>query len=258
MTMNHKNEQGYSLIGVLLIITIVAIVDVSLAGITLQSVKTSTKERDNQAVYYIAEAGMEYVIHQLESKVQIISEDNPNLNERDLIKEIFKDDYANGRYEFQDNKHTITYQDFEPIEGKGIPEARITFAVNENPAETPVENTTPYEITSVGEVGSEKRAVGTTFGIEKLEASEPGEETGDGGTGQSAPSYAIFVEDDLLLHGALTISYGGKIGVENINGDIAITNPNNLTVDKPAKFNENEHLKMPSLPKYEFDSTYNC
>src|SRR5699024_3584004 len=69
MTMNNKNEQGYSLIGVLLIITIVAIVGVSLAGITLQSVKTSTKERDNQAVYYIAEAGMNYYTHEIDDVI---------------------------------------------------------------------------------------------------------------------------------------------------------------------------------------------
>ena len=72
--MNHHRDSGYILVGVLLAITILSVVGVSLVSLSANSVKISSSERDNQAVYYIAEAGLIFLASEFEQAVSEIYE----------------------------------------------------------------------------------------------------------------------------------------------------------------------------------------
>lgn len=177
--MDHKSERGYSLIGVLLIITIVAIVGVSLAGITLQSVKTSTKERDNQAVYYIAEAGMNYLTKEIQDKVLKIYNDENVKTKEDFIEKIKNVEIDN-----------TELTNFESINNN------VVFAeINMNYI-----NDASFELISTGFIGNEKRAVNRVIDVEWLEKYEENK-----GGDYKLPPFAVFT------NGQFTMDGGGEI-----------------------------------------------
>ncbi|MBO1004017.1 DUF7305 domain-containing protein [Pseudogracilibacillus auburnensis] len=67
-----KNERGSSLVLVLLVIVMFTILGVSLMGLGLNNVKMSASERNDQATYYIAEAGIVEAMSEIEAKVEQI------------------------------------------------------------------------------------------------------------------------------------------------------------------------------------------
>src|SRR5690625_4637178 len=76
MKQKRQNSQsGYTLIGVLAIFTIIAVLGLSLMMLSITSVKTSTMELDDQSVFYIAEAGLNYKLNKIEQEVNEIYEE---------------------------------------------------------------------------------------------------------------------------------------------------------------------------------------
>ena len=67
-----KEESGFSLIGVMLVLTILSVLGLSMATLSYGSVKVSSGERDDQSAYYIAEAGLTYEMGILENKIEEI------------------------------------------------------------------------------------------------------------------------------------------------------------------------------------------
>src|SRR5699024_6057582 len=94
---NH--EAGYMLVGVLLAITVLAIVGTSLVTLSVNSVKTSSSERDNQAVYYIAEAGLTYLESEFEKAVAEIYDSDKIKTEEDFFNQLNKLDFVPERYD---------------------------------------------------------------------------------------------------------------------------------------------------------------
>src|SRR5690625_4551954 len=97
--MNHHRDSGYILVGVLLAITILSVVGVSLVSLSANSVKTSSSERDNQAVYYIAEAGLIFLASEFERAVSEIYEKDSIKTRNDFYSELESFGYLPDRYE---------------------------------------------------------------------------------------------------------------------------------------------------------------
>jgi len=66
----NKNANGFTLVGVLMVLVVLSVLGVSVLMITSNFVKLSTGERDDQSVFYIAEAGATIVMSEIEEKVK--------------------------------------------------------------------------------------------------------------------------------------------------------------------------------------------
>ena len=65
-----NNEYGFTLIAVLMVLVVLSILGLSINAIASNSVKTSTGERDDQSVFYIAEAGVVSGLYEIEGIVK--------------------------------------------------------------------------------------------------------------------------------------------------------------------------------------------
>lgn len=74
------NNSGFALISVILAITIISVLGTSVVGVTLNSVKTSFTERDDQAIFYIAEAGLTVEVEKMKLRAEEIYENKGLLN----------------------------------------------------------------------------------------------------------------------------------------------------------------------------------
>src|SRR5690625_2088124 len=97
---NKQNncESGYTMIGVLIIFTIVAVLGLSIITLSFASVKTSTSERNHQSAYYIAEAGLTYQMAKLKNDILEIYERESVRTESDFLSEIEKLKEENNEY----------------------------------------------------------------------------------------------------------------------------------------------------------------
>lgn len=147
MINQKKSEAGYTLVGVLLIFTIVSFLGLSIVMLSLTSVKTSLAERDNQSAFYIAEAGLTYYMEEVKDKVN-------EIYERDTVKT--EDDFFAALVELKD----LDYDkyEFEIVDGHK-PKAEVDVTLVD-------ETDNQFKITSIGYIGDEKRTVEKTFSVE--------------------------------------------------------------------------------------------
>lgn len=233
-------ENGFTLVGVLLVIVLISILSVSIIGITTTSLHTSQTERQDQSAYYIAEAGLHFELAKTEAAIREIYEntDDENTFFTTLHTRIVGDQ--------QD------YTDFEPVFGE-IPKAAIKIEqLNEtNPRE--------FRMTSTGYISDKKRVLQQGFTIEWVPKS----------SGKSIiPNWALLVSETIdipngriegdigtLRTGAhsVTASGGGSV-----NGSIyvpygsehhAIYKPDWMT-SFPDATGADLDATLPSLPRF--------
>lgn len=138
MINNWKQESGYTLIGVLTIFVILTVLGMSLVMLSVASVKTSTKERDDQAVFYIAEAGLNYKMKEIEEDVLGVYELNEVKTKEDFYSKLQEKLLAN------DEK---VYDKFESDAWAELVVNSLSGTENE------------YEIISTGYSGKQTRSV---------------------------------------------------------------------------------------------------
>lgn len=229
--MRQHRESGYILVGVLLAITVLSVVGVSLVSLSTNSIKTSSAERKNQAVYYIAEAGLNYKINKLETEVQSAFNDFIN-NQSDKSEENF--------HKFLDSRFTIeNYEQFEEI---NLNDTNFTRPVAKIIVE-PLAELGKYRIISVGDINGEERTVKQDLEIKWL-----GTEKNNENFGELKP-FAIFTEGDMQFTGN---------GI--VYGDIAAPSENNIRSTgslhvnghkyTPPKDENNNIVTLPSLPPF--------
>src|SRR5699024_4092594 len=140
----NKGESGYTLIGVLAIFTIASVLAMSLVALTMTSLGQSNTEADDQAAFYIAEAGLNHKLAQVE-------------NIANEINSYTKD----GFYEQLNNKlnwDQVIYDDFKMVKGVA-PTAEIDIkAVPGRAGE--------YKVSSKGIIGKQSRTVEQEVAIE--------------------------------------------------------------------------------------------
>lgn len=174
---NVKSQNGFTLIGVMVVLTILSVLGLSLATLALGSVKVSSGEREEQSAYYIAEAGLTYEMAHIE----------------EIVEDLYdpKDDEAAFFNRITTNILMQTPKPssikFEDTFGE-TPEAKIEIMeLNEN-------NPRDYEITATGSIGSKQRTVSRKFSI--TWSSEPYE---------YVPEYALLVNEKITLeNGTIT------------------------------------------------------
>lgn len=198
--MRHKNrESGYILVGVLLAVTILAVVGTSLVTLSTSSVKTSFAERDNQAVYYIAEAGLNHLVNEFEQAVEEIYEKDYVKTEEAFFEEIGL---------FSQNE----FDDYDIFEKVNDDEPKAQLDIEEIDDETGL-----YKMTSTGSIGDEEREVTQEVRV-KWQDKYKGVEGGE----YELPPFAVFTS------GQFTMSNG------EINGDIGTLNKQNNAIDFPS------------------------
>lgn len=176
-----KNESGYMLITVVLIITMIAILGVSIIGLTLNSVKTSTREHHDQSAFYIAEAGLTVKmeeVKQIIENAEIIS--NTSVYFENLLEA------------FQQLEKV--YDDFEMVSGVSErPHAFITIEEIDNQ-----DDARTYAITSTGHMDTNTRKLEQTFEVQQEQNSQ-----------MNIPEMAVFVKETIYAdNGKITGDVG--------------------------------------------------
>lgn len=240
-----KNERGFTLVTVLVVLVVLTILATSVLVVTSNSIKMSIGERNDQSAYYIAEAGATIVMASIEEKVNTLPTQKT---------------YSSAKSFFGDLESTIlqpkTVESFEPILGEQ-PYAKITVKQVEPNNSTASRN---YKITSNGEIGNRNRTVVGTINITFTE-------------GTSIPSnLGVFASERMeitngTINGNLILNppkedntspIASKVIVSGspiINGKIFLPSSSLFEAptwwknsNKPIIVNNNESLKFPLPP----------
>ena len=200
-----RQENGYSLILVVLLVALISILGISLLTLTSNSLKISTNERDDQSVFYIAEGGLNSTKNDFEQLVLTTYNETRllfnNLPIAERTPEKFKAHFVNA---LDNSLHTIPSSVAFEEQFKRNPVAEITIEqVNTEPLE--------YKINSTGILGTKERIVAQTITIELGE----GTSTGSTYTNTSA----IHAIHNIELAGG---TFNGDVATDS--GKISITN----------------------------------
>ena len=156
-----KKEEGFVLITILMIFVIVSILGIGLLSVSTSNFRQTGSERDFQAVYYIAEAGINQAIYDIGKKVDEISDET--LSHEEFFEELndFIDIYMDDGVKTLDN--------FEETFGEK-PVAEITIEVDDDgllieDEDRQTKGTTNYVIRSVGKIGRLSRTVSTSIEV---------------------------------------------------------------------------------------------
>lgn len=232
------NEKGYVLIGVLLIFSLFTILGVSLTTLSITSVKSSKIEHDNQSAFYIAEAGLNYQLDQIEKEI--------------IDKNITTEEQLAYEIDYLKTIQNPVSKEFERINNL---ETYATFKLKQLQS---AENSYTYEITSEGNIGNQSRTVKQSFTINWHE----------GNNGKAhLPPFAVFTSGKLsMINGKINGNIGTKntdkgsisfpSGNATVNGDIYVKDGNESIVDmgnrniKSAINVLDSKWSIPELPKF--------
>ena len=246
--MRRKNrESGYILVGVLLAVTILAVVGTSLVTLSTSSVKTSSAERDNQAVYYIAEAGLNHLANEFEQAVEEIYEKDHVKTEADFYSEIDKF-----------NDLPVEYNIFEKVNDD---KPKALLDIEKIDGETGL-----YKMTSTGYIGDEKRSVTQEVQVEWRDKYDEVESESPITPIINTPPFAVFTSGQFTMSNGTIIGDIGTISEEanaidissggpTLNGKIYVPNGNEQIVSQAHYLNfEIDEIdstcEIPSLPPF--------
>lgn len=213
------NDKGYSLLFVLILIAVLSITGVSIMGVTANNVKITAVERDHQAVFYIAEAGMTLKMEEFKDVVMETYQDPSSINSALFFSKLENKLVGLGE----------TINSFEPTFGE-LPEAQITVS---NPALTEDVNTRTYELISKGKIGDRTRTVVKTLDVTWHDKDLIIED------GVLSP-YALFASESIYLGGSAEVTGNVGTGASTITG----ANRINGRVD----YNVTDTLVLPDFP----------
>ncbi|SNR86473.1 PilX N-terminal [Anaerovirgula multivorans] len=234
------NDSGLTLIFVIMILVILSLIGLTLLSVTTSNVKMSSIERDYQGVFYIAEAGINYKLNEINSEI-IAS----------YISTSTVDDFFNTIESYFSVPSTL--DTFESTFGNN-PVVNITIIGSRV---TP-SNTATYTIISQGIIGSHTRTVETEIEVTWIPK-----------TGMSISNdMAVFSNSTINLTGSATINGPAGInattnnsitldGGSAINGDIyvgpgagseVLNVPHWISVSDPIQLAEVRSFEMPDFP----------
>lgn len=242
-----RNENGAALVIVLLIATIAMIIGLSSAQMALSNTKFNAKERQYQAVYYIAESGITYAKNEIQhivSRYQDVKDKTTYF--QSIESEVMT---LNGK----------DYKDFEPSFGEK-PKAKIDMVlVDENDDD----NMREYKVISTGYIGEHTyRKVEqtvrifwndqskqihlpqsmTVFANGTIDLSGGASIKGDAGTNLSGSK-------SIILDGGASISGDIYVGENGGSSSIDVPDWYNLT-NKIIPLQETVILNRPEFPSY--------
>lgn len=264
---NHRNEKGYTLVGVLLVFTILAILGMSLVMLSFASVKTSTTERDHQSVYYIAEAGLNYEIEKINQAVQesdkriekefAYLQHDENATEEDyqavINTEINRIDNFLNQYQ-EITESPIQFEKVNNIEPRA--EIQIIEVAQNNDANE-------YELKSTGIIDEQSRTVTSQF---QIGWDLVVEEVPDEPIPVELPPYAVFTSGSMKLKNGSIIGDIGTLSTEkdtiikidddflNLDGDIFVPGGDTKIVKNSNYYSKVKSIDLtdsiPELPEF--------
>lgn len=230
-------QKGSALIIVMLMMVVVSMLGMTLLTVTASNHKMTGNERDYQAVYYIAEAGINKEMNEIKSNIKGVYNNSTDA-----------DDFF-GNFEDQYLQET-TFDGFESVLGV-IPDADIKFTGKR------LENITSYTIESTGNIGERSRTVLATFDIKWVPKSgfnipndmaifsnttiKMTNGTIDGPVGTNS-----IIANSIRLLGGAAIT--GDIYVGPGGGKEVLNVANGISVKVPQTLSESRDLKMPDFP----------
>lgn len=153
----EERREGYTLISIVLLISMMSILGLGIIVVTNSNVKMSKVDSKNQSTYYIAEAGVNKVINDISKKVDKLSEEK--LSHEEFFEKL--DEYI-------DKELGLTLSDFEENFGE-TPTAKVTINEKEIVKDESIGNNSErvvnYKISSRGEIGNSKRTVTSSIEI---------------------------------------------------------------------------------------------
>jgi len=200
MFKNLKQENGYSLLLVILTIAFISVLGITLLTLTANSLKMSTNERGDQSVFYIAEGGLNSTKSKVEQLVKITYDENrkkfnklpPDKRKPERFKLDFIDAFESGLEKIFEKNQT-TYADTVTFDEQFNEKTFANVTINQE-----ITDQLQYKITSVGNIGKKTRTVAQTITINL------GSGTGSGFSNSAA------------IHAIKNIELGGG----KLNGDV--------------------------------------
>lgn len=156
-----KNEKGFVLVTILMILFIVSILGIGLLSVSTSNFKQIGSERDFQAVYYIAESGINRAIYDVGKEVDDLS--NESLSHEEFFEYLnsFIDIYMDGGGKIV-NEFEESFGE-KPVATISIELVDPGLVIEDDVQQTKA--TTEYLIKSVGKIGNLNRAVRSTIKV---------------------------------------------------------------------------------------------
>lgn len=262
MSKQIKNQRGSALALALFLVVIISILGISLLSVSSNSLKQVDYERKDQAVFYIAEAGMSLAKLEVKKELTEIqsrsyqqitkwidSENTKRKSARPQLPRLTKAE-AEAEYRRILNSEFSTFKNAPPVlnshsisAGKGA-----TISLD---TELPADGTPllyRINIVSTGSIdGAKEREVTQEIEIEpRLPFSEDEDSGDDDGENNNVQPPGSFPDGYAsIVSGNISITEGGSItgnvslqngtftlkGGARVNGDISLENPNNIVAD---------------------------
>ena len=219
------NEDGFAFPLVFLAIILVTILGLGLLVVSTNTLKISKHEREDQSIFYIAEAGINYekaiLLEKAEEAYQSAKEKYNSLPIKEKTYEKFKDLYEKNITTLMDQVLTsepTIFNNFEKQLGK-IPIAEVTLQDSKKYLR--------YSISSVGyfeESPSQNRELKQTIDF-ILDIEKTTNNNGDDNINTFTPEFAVQTKGDITLTGSATINgnVATDIGIISLDGGSSIT-----------------------------------
>ena len=170
-----RNEQGYALAIAVLVITVLSILGISLMATTGNSKKMANKEQENQAAYYIAEAGMNLKKAEIKKAADQFRKDTAGWNDTKLENALKQPPKINTSTTYNSKNSNGTDKVFDTNNAS----AKVTVEYTTKPGgKTTTDNQTKavqnyiYKIKSVGMIDNQKRTITSTMSYDLTVNSE--------------------------------------------------------------------------------------
>jgi len=220
------NEDGFTFPLVFLAIILVTVLGLGLLVVSTNTLKISKHEREDQSIFYIAEAGINYEKAILKEKAneayQLAKEEYNRLPNKHKTYEKFKELYEENILALMDQllkPNPTIFNNFEMQLGK-TPIAEVTLQKDPN-------KYLRYSISSIGffdESPSQNRELKQTIDF-ILDIEKTTNNNGDDNINTFTPEFAVQTKGDITLTGSATINGNAAtdIGIISLDGGSSIT-----------------------------------
>ncbi|MGE7771656.1 DUF7305 domain-containing protein [Viridibacillus arvi] len=242
--LTFKNEKGYTLVIVLMVLIVISVLGVALMSVTASTMKQSSNERTDQSVYYIAEAGIvqkrEELNTQLKEAFKSTKEHYGTLTNKEKIMFNFKDYF---HIQAEQNIASSQVNQFSNYEEHFGEEPKSTIILTKDK-----DDSNKYYIKSIGEIGDKKRTVTQEYIVDLVLETTPTPET-------YTPKYAVHVKNTITLSGSANI-YGADIATE-LSNPSSIDIPSYYSHKPKADLNTPIDIELPYFPEDSYTTLEN-
>ncbi|ARF16233.1 DUF7305 domain-containing protein [Sporosarcina ureae] len=267
-----RNDKGYTLVVVLMVLVVMAVLGTSIIGLSLNNSKMTRGEQDDQSVFYIAESGVNYTLARIN---EIAITTAPQFTKVDDETKFFQ--MVSEKIRLADIEGDAENQQFEDLYGE------IPKIIHVEIKEAIDRDISKYEIRSTGKIGKKVRTVSQiiTLNYEVLPSIGNGQggNNSDGNVGTDTPTSlptikvpdgtAVFVNGNISMpNGTIIGSVGTNMKEKNsisldggasISGNIFVPNgsesgalkkPDWMNTTIPIGMRNLGMMKLPEFPEY--------